>query len=363
MVSSTVKTCPALAVPFYGIAICKNTDLNLFYDYSPRNSSFLKFFDNEDKRLTEPMPIDTDCAFKCGHGFHLIGSSSRNCLPLSKWDGLQTVCKQILCPPLPNIPFAVYEPADCTGSKSSLGTNCTIICMEGFELKGPSFKVCNGKRNGVWSNKNKHPKCIDVQPPNIKCPIDYKIPMGANESWAVIMELESPTVSDNSNKDVSITFTPSISQNGTILLRGIHNFTYYAVDSFKNQASCNFSVTVIDNSPPVWDGCVDPSVVKIYPSMRVVDWEEPTAYDNSNDSVLIMSTLKPGGELNPGVYVANYTAIDSSNNTNVCILNITVEGKSIKLVEEVQELLNSFICRIQVSPIAIPAEWSECLCV
>lgn len=94
----TVKTCPRLSVPYYGLVTCKNTDLNLFYDYTPRNESFMEFYDNDDMRITEPMPIDTDCTFRCGPGFYMVGSTTRNCLPLSKWDGLQTSCKRMcLC--------------------------------------------------------------------------------------------------------------------------------------------------------------------------------------------------------------------------------------------------------------------------
>lgn len=89
-----VKTCPSLLVPFYGLALCRNKDLNLFFDYSPRNSTFMKFYDIDSKRVTEPMPIDTDCTFKCGPGYYLVGSRSRTCLPLAKWDGLQTTCKR-----------------------------------------------------------------------------------------------------------------------------------------------------------------------------------------------------------------------------------------------------------------------------
>lgn len=91
-----VKTCPKLPVPFYGMATCKNTDLNLFFDYTPRNQTFMEFYNDEDFRTTELMPIDTDCKFKCGPGFYMIGSATRNCLPLSKWDGLQTACKRNL---------------------------------------------------------------------------------------------------------------------------------------------------------------------------------------------------------------------------------------------------------------------------
>lgn len=56
----------------------------------------MKLYDTEEYRVTELMPIDTDCKFKCGIGYYMIGSQTRNCLPLSKWDGLQTACKRKL---------------------------------------------------------------------------------------------------------------------------------------------------------------------------------------------------------------------------------------------------------------------------
>lgn len=89
-----VKTCPRLLVPYYGMATCKNEDLNLVFDYSPRNNTFMDSYHNDDLRITEAMPIDTDCSFKCGPGFSMTGSRLRNCLPLSKWDGIQTGCKR-----------------------------------------------------------------------------------------------------------------------------------------------------------------------------------------------------------------------------------------------------------------------------
>ena len=74
---------------------CKNDDLKLFFDYTSRNATFLLTYEKDEKRITEPMPIDTDCNFKCGPGYYIIGSGMRNCLPLSKWDGLQTICKRM----------------------------------------------------------------------------------------------------------------------------------------------------------------------------------------------------------------------------------------------------------------------------
>lgn len=68
---------------------------------------------------------------------------------------------EILCPALPKIPFGDYDPTDCSEQKIAHGFNCTIKCPFGFEVKGgPSVKSCGGKRTGVWSNKNKSPKCI-----------------------------------------------------------------------------------------------------------------------------------------------------------------------------------------------------------
>lgn len=56
----------------------------------------MDFYDKDELRITEPLPIDTDCNFKCGPGFNLVGSPTRNCLPLSKWDGIQTACKRVM---------------------------------------------------------------------------------------------------------------------------------------------------------------------------------------------------------------------------------------------------------------------------
>lgn len=89
-----MKTCPRLPVPFYGMAVCRNPDLSLFFDYTARNDTFMDAYNEDDRRVTENMPVDTECNFKCGPGFTMTGSSTRNCLLLSKWDGIQTGCKR-----------------------------------------------------------------------------------------------------------------------------------------------------------------------------------------------------------------------------------------------------------------------------
>lgn len=55
----SVKTCPPLLIPPYSNTICKNPDLNLSFDYTPRNATFLALFDPDKEAFTEAMPIDT----------------------------------------------------------------------------------------------------------------------------------------------------------------------------------------------------------------------------------------------------------------------------------------------------------------
>jgi hypothetical protein len=57
-------------------------------------------------------------------------------------------------------------------------------------VKGPSFKTCGGNRNGVWSQKNKIPKCVDVTAPNITCPDDYTIELDGNKSYVLLKSFE-----------------------------------------------------------------------------------------------------------------------------------------------------------------------------
>jgi hypothetical protein len=54
-----VKSCPPLLLPYHGITICKNEDLDIMFDYSPRNLTFMKNYDPNAELYTESMPIDT----------------------------------------------------------------------------------------------------------------------------------------------------------------------------------------------------------------------------------------------------------------------------------------------------------------
>nr|XP_040233470.2 sushi, von Willebrand factor type A, EGF and pentraxin domain-containing protein 1-like [Anopheles coluzzii] len=324
----TMKKCPPLNIPYYGMAVCSNPDLDLLYDYTPRNKSFLQNYSMSAERFTEAMPIDTECSFTCGPGFYLKGSHNRNCLPLSKWDGLQTTCKQILCPALPKVAFATYDPTDCAESKSAFGTNCTLICDFGFEMKGgPSTKQCGGKRTGTWS-KLKTPRCIDIAPPYIECPGNYTVLMDDDFPHALVRRLQQPYVFDNSGDNFTYWSKPGIKEDGIRLALGDHEFSYIAMDAFKNKARCSFTVTVIDLTPPVFEQCLDGPVHYVSDSANrqetFVRWEEPLVYDNSGRNVTVTQNVT-FGYLPAGRHAVRYLAVDASGNEAECVLRVEVK--------------------------------------
>uniref|UniRef100_A0A182K190 Sushi, von Willebrand factor type A, EGF and pentraxin domain-containing protein 1 n=1 Tax=Anopheles christyi TaxID=43041 RepID=A0A182K190_9DIPT len=323
----TMKKCPPLNIPYYGMAVCSNPDLDLLYDYTPRNKSFLQNYSISAERFTEAMPIDTECSFTCGPGFYLKGSHNRNCLPLSKWDGLQTTCKQILCPALPKVAFGTYDPTDCAESKSAFGTNCTLICDFGFEMKGgPSTKQCGGKRTGTWS-KLKTARCIDIAPPYIECPGNYTVLMDDDFPHALVRRLQQPYVFDNSGDNYTYWSKPGIRGEGIRLALGEHEFSYIAMDAFKNKARCSFTVTVLDLTPPAFEHCLDGPVHYVSDRSNLhetfVRWEEPLVYDNSGRNVTVTRNVT-FGYLPVGRHAVQYRAVDPSGNEAECVLHVEV---------------------------------------
>lgn len=67
---------------------------------------------------------------------------------------------EIICSGLPEVAFGQYDPTDCTNQNVVHGSNCTLVCEPGFEVKGPAVKQCGGKKSGIWSNRSKLPKCV-----------------------------------------------------------------------------------------------------------------------------------------------------------------------------------------------------------
>lgn len=65
----------------------------------------------------------------------------------------------IKCSRLPQIKYGKVDPPSCNYGKQEFGKKCKIICNDGFKVKGPEEKICEGSR-GTWSSKFEDTVCI-----------------------------------------------------------------------------------------------------------------------------------------------------------------------------------------------------------
>ncbi|KAL7020531.1 hypothetical protein ACKWTF_011569 [Chironomus riparius] len=240
---------------------------------------------------------------------------------------------------LPKIPFGFYEFDECFEQKSPVNTNCTITCEDGFELKGPAFKTCTttNNRNGAWTQKSKIPRCVDVTPPIIVCPKDYSIELIGNKSYVLLTSFkELEVMEDNSNTNVTFWVKPALKEEGTKMYAGNYTFTYVAIDEVKNKAKCNFTISIADFTPPVFENCIsNQTFYVVNASIEPIEWEEPFIYDTIDDkNITIIRSLNNSIPLSYGEHLVNYTAIDQSGNKNSCLIYIHIKEKKCDELEK-----------------------------
>ncbi|EFN68310.1 Sushi, von Willebrand factor type A, EGF and pentraxin domain-containing protein 1 [Camponotus floridanus] len=320
-----LKTCPALRAPAHGHMKCEHDE-----DYQQQFE--------EDSTV---YPIDTRCQFKCDVGYQLRGSKVRNCLPLSRWDGLKVTCKAVKCEPLPRIANGNIIPEICTGpAKVSFAINCTIICDGGFTLEGPSSRSCSG-RIGIWSHRHNVNRCIDKIPPLIKCPADIVVETVKGRNYAYV-NWTVPEVIDNANESPILWTKPHIVLPWKVKI-GTRIVVYIAQDANGNKARCKFKVKVLDREPPTIENCIDPPTfyTDLDNGLNNVTWDEPVFYDNSRTSVRVNQSHQSGENTFPiGRTRVFYNATDKYGNRASCILNIIVEDICKNLTEPTNGRLN-----------------------
>ncbi|KAM0734376.1 Sushi, von Willebrand factor type A, EGF and pentraxin domain-containing protein 1 [Formica fusca] len=305
-----LKTCSTLRAPTHGHMKCEH-DENYQHQFEENSTVY---------------PIDTRCQFKCDVGYQLRGSKVRNCLPLSRWDGLKVTCKAVKCEPLPRIANGNIIPEICTSpAKVSFATNCTIICDKGFVLEGPSSRSCSG-RTGIWSQRHNVNQCVDKMPPLIKCPSDIVAETVKGRNYAYV-NWTIPKVTDNADASPILWTKPYIVLPWKVKI-GTRIVMYIAQDANGNKARCKFKVKVLDREPPTIENCVDPSIfyTDFVNGLDNVTWDEPVFYDNSRTLVRVNQSHQPGENTFPiGQTRVFYNATDKYGNRASCILNITVE--------------------------------------
>ncbi len=151
-------------------------------------------------------------------------------------------------------------------------------------------------------------------PANIAASTDPNL-CGAFVPWT------PPTASDNCS-------TPVITSSHTpnqFLPIGITAVTYTATDAFGNAATCNFNITVTDNTNPTMTGCPANITTTTAPNLcgAYVAWTPPSVSDNC-PGVSTTATYNSGAFFPVGTTSVLYTATDANGNSATCSFSVTV---------------------------------------
>lgn len=164
-------------------------------------------------------------------------------------------------------------------------------------------------------------KVIDTTSPVFSnCPTVITAVAGANCSAPVTWS--APIATDNCQ--VSITSSHS---SGHVFPKGVTTVTYTATDAAGNTTRCEFDVTVVDETPPVFTSCPsDISVTAGAGCSAVASWTAPTVSDCS--SVTVVGSHVSGSAFPVGTNVVAYTATDIHGRSSTCTFKVIVEDKT-----------------------------------
>lgn len=274
----------------------------------------------------------------------------------------------ITCPTVQ--PTYVVDNGECTKDLTLIATgsdNCSVSTFEyfdPFQNDGPnaSGEYAVGVHTIDWvitdgsGNTNQCSvtfKVVDDQLPTITCPSNQTFTTGAGDtdcdyaySWT------HPTPEDNcnvSNYAYRVERADGVIEGPYVLNatsstianhdfpKGTSKVRYYVTDASGNQVTCFFTVTVSDDTPPVFVNCPTTSftIGADANCSNGVIWSIPVASDNCGVVSVAETTAggaKYGQQLIPGTYNIQYTATDGSGNTAVCNFTINIVDDQTPLI-------------------------------
>ncbi|MEZ4940095.1 MAG: HYR domain-containing protein [Saprospiraceae bacterium] len=116
----------------------------------------------------------------------------------------------------------------------------------------------------------------------------------------------------------------------TAFNKGVTTVTYTVKDASGNNAVCNFSINVTDNTPPMWTGTGQAPNSTISMNANIggcqaqVSWVVPTFTDACTNPVTVSATHTPGSFFNFGTTTVTYTALDGVGNATTHTFNVVV---------------------------------------
>ncbi|XP_033099905.1 hyalin-like, partial [Anneissia japonica] len=184
-------------------------------------------------------------------------------------------------------------------------------------------------------------------PPDITIETWYRSPY-VNVTWT------SPNITDN----VGVLEIVSNYHSGYVFHLGVTTVVYNATDTAFNFNHCHFNITVIDVEKPYFENCsLDIAVPNIPGSAYSnVTWTIPTAYDNSQIPPHVTSDADSGDVFPLYDTIVTYTAVDESNNVELCRFKVTDNRYAINVdlpyftnfTDDVQVFLDSIHSNVTV---------------
>lgn len=210
---------------------------------------------------------------------------------------------------------------DLGGTPGGVGTSCGVAeaCCFGETCRIRSVVCCTlagGIPEGPGSACN---------PPTISCPGDLSVscdqpidPPGTG----------TPTVGDECDTTVDVSFsdaeTPGACPQERVITR-----TWTATDADGQSASCEQTITVEDNTPPVIT-CPNDTVIECTASTDPSNTGSASATDNCDPAVDVTfsDSVAPGACPQERVISRTWTATDDCGNPASCVQTITVEDNT-----------------------------------
>jgi gliding motility-associated-like protein len=172
---------------------------------------------------------------------------------------------------------------------------------------------------------------IDNQAPVIACPANISVNATAG-TCAAVVNFVAPVGTDNCGGVVT-TQTAGLASGSTFPV-GVTTQTFKATDASSNITTCSFTITVVDNQPPV---IACPSNISVNNDAgqcgAVVTFTPPVGTDNCSGVVTTQTAGLASGSTFPiGITTQTFTATDASSNVTSCSFTIKVSDTELPVL-------------------------------
>lgn len=167
-----------------------------------------------------------------------------------------------------------------------------------------------------------------AEPPVITCPEDTTVECTGPDGAVVEF---SPTATSECDDSLTVVCDP---ESGSVFPHGETVVTCTATDSLGNSAECSFTVSVVDNTPPVIVCPSDTTLECAGDGGTMLEFEV-TASDICDETPTVECDPPSGSVFPLGQTVVTCTATDAAGNSSQCTFTVTVEDTTPPVINDV----------------------------